>query len=102
MWLVDTLVAARRLLAAAYGILFPEQEWNPSPPVLGARSLSRWTTREVPAQELSAPDLHAAMSCLSSGLGPAPEKPSSVSLPHFPLLFCPTFVLSLLLENLIC
>ena len=95
MWLVDALVAARRLLAAAYGISFPEQESNPSPPALGARSLSRWTTREAPAQELSAPDLHAATSCLSSGLGPHPREallglpaplPSPL-LPHFCAFF---------------
>lgn len=97
MWLVDALVAARRLLAAAYGIWisFPEQESNPSPPALGARSLSYWTTREVPAQELSAPDLHAATSCLSLGLGPHPREallglpaplPSPL-LPHFCAFF---------------
>ena len=34
-------------VVAVCGILFPDQQWNPGPPALGARSLSPWTTREV-------------------------------------------------------
>ena len=36
-----------RVFVAACGILYPKQESNPGP-LLGAQSLSHWTTREVP------------------------------------------------------
>ena len=36
------------LVAAACGIYFPGPGIEPGPPALGARSLTHWTTREVP------------------------------------------------------
>ena len=42
-----SLVGACKLLVVAYKIYFPDQGWNPSPFLLGARSLSYWTTRGV-------------------------------------------------------
>ena len=39
---------ACEVLVAAYGIQFPDQGLNLEPLALGARSLSHWTTREVP------------------------------------------------------
>ena len=35
--------------ARLVGSLFPEQGWKPGPLALGAKSLSHWTTRGVPA-----------------------------------------------------
>ena len=37
-----------QVLVAAYGIQFPDQEWNPGPQALGVQDLSHWTSREVP------------------------------------------------------
>ena len=34
------------------GSHFPDQGWNPGPPALAAWSLSPWTTREVPNQQI--------------------------------------------------
>ena len=50
---VGSLVVAYELLVAACGILFPDQRLNPGPPALGTRSLSHWTTREVPLSLLN-------------------------------------------------
>ena len=67
IWLHRVLVAARGVLVAARGILvaacgiFSCGMWDlvpwpgikPGPPELGARSLSHWTTREVPSFTVS-------------------------------------------------
>ena len=36
------------VLAAACGVYFLHQGWNPGPPALGTQILNPWTTREVP------------------------------------------------------
>ena len=50
MWHADFLIAVCELLVAAcMWDLVPGPGIEPGPPAVGARSLTRWTTREVPA-----------------------------------------------------
>ena len=48
LWPAGTLAAACGLFIVRHGIWFPDQEWNPGNPSLGAQSLSHWTIKEVP------------------------------------------------------
>ena len=47
----QVLVAACKLLVAACGIWFPDQELNPGPLHWERGVLASWTTREVPIME---------------------------------------------------
>ena len=47
-WLHRVLVVARRIFSCGMWDLVPRPGIEPAAPALGARSLTHWTTREVP------------------------------------------------------
>ena len=49
IWLQWVSVVALGIFSCAMRDLVPQAGMEPGPPALGARSLSHWTTREVPA-----------------------------------------------------
>ena len=50
IWLHWVLVVARRIFSCSMGDLVPSSGIEPGSPTLGAQSLGRWTTREVPGR----------------------------------------------------